>query len=139
MTRLSPKLWIRLKRSRMRKEGYHTKSRDAILTSQRKSPTAATMRLSVCDAIIDYSVTLVPSSSGSQGVRLSQCIKAGGSPKTMKRWLSRGLPYFQEGPRTKVLIAPEDIRMFLTKRQMAKSDLDTMVEETFKELRETGS
>lgn len=60
---------------------------------------------------------------------------AGVSPKTMVRWLSRGLPYFQEGPRTKVLIRPNDIEEFLTKRQMVKSDLDTMVEVVVDELR----
>lgn len=57
------------------------------------------------------------------------------SVKTVKRWLSRGLPCYQEGPRTKVLIAPEDIKSFLTKRQEVQPDLDVMVEETIKELR----
>ncbi len=56
------------------------------------------------------------------------------SNKTVKRWLNRGLPYFQEGPRTKVLIAPEDIRMFLTKRQVPKSNLDVMVQEVIRGL-----
>jgi len=56
------------------------------------------------------------------------------SNKTVKRWLSRGLPCYQEGPRTKVLIAPDDIRMFLTKRQVPKSKLDTMVEEVVRGL-----
>ncbi len=59
---------------------------------------------------------------------------AGVSPRTMKRWISKGLAYFQEGPRTKVLIRPGDIEEFLTKRQMAKPDLDAMVEEVFDEL-----
>jgi hypothetical protein len=51
-----------------------------------------------------------------------------------ERWLGRGLPYFQEGPRTKVLIATEDIRTFLTRRQGPKSSLDVMVEAVVKEL-----
>ncbi len=44
---LSPKLWTRLKHARMRQEGFHTEAETRYLTIQRKSPTAATMRLSV--------------------------------------------------------------------------------------------
>ena len=56
------------------------------------------------------------------------------SVKTVKRWLSRGLPCYQEGPRTKVLIRPSDIETFLTKRQVAKPNLDAMVEEVVRDL-----
>ena len=56
------------------------------------------------------------------------------SVKTVKRWLSRGLPSYQEGPRTKVLIRPGDIEAFLTKREVAKPNLDTMVEEVVRDL-----
>ena len=59
---------------------------------------------------------------------------AGVSPRTMKRWISKGLAYFQEGPRTKVLIRPGDIEIFLTKRQVAKPDLDAMVNQVMGEL-----
>ncbi len=59
---------------------------------------------------------------------------AGVSPRTMKRWISKGLAYFQEGPRTKVLIRPGDIEAFLTKREVAKPNLDTMVEEVVRDL-----
>lgn len=52
------------------------------------------------------------------------------SPKTIKRWLCHGLPYYQEGPRTKVLIRPHDIEAFLTRQQASQPDLETMVEET---------
>ena len=55
---------------------------------------------------------------------------AGVSPRTMKRWISKGLAYFQEGPRTKVLIRPGDIEEFLTKRQAERPALDVLIEET---------
>ncbi|MCZ6799646.1 MAG: helix-turn-helix domain-containing protein [Nitrospirae bacterium] len=56
------------------------------------------------------------------------------SPKTVQRWIGKGLPCYQEGPRTKVLIRPSDIETFLTKRQVKKLDLDAMVEAVFDEL-----
>ena len=56
------------------------------------------------------------------------------SPKTIKRWLAHGLPHFQEAPRTKILICPNDIEQFLTRQQMAKPSLDALAEETLKEL-----
>ncbi len=56
------------------------------------------------------------------------------SPKTIERWLNRGLPSYQEGPKTKILIAPDDIRAFLTKRQAQQPDLDAMVEEVIRNL-----
>ena len=56
------------------------------------------------------------------------------SPKTIKRWLSRGLPCYQDGPKTKILIAPDDIRAFLTKRQAQQPDVDAMVEEVIRDL-----
>ncbi len=59
---------------------------------------------------------------------------AGVSPRTMKRWISKGLAYFQEGPRTKILIAPVDIQNFLTRRQVVKLDLERMVDEVMGKL-----
>ena len=56
------------------------------------------------------------------------------SRKTVQRWLRKGLPCFQEGPRTKVLIRPCDIEAFLTKRQAPKSSLDDLVESVLGEL-----
>ena len=50
------------------------------------------------------------------------------SVKTVNRWLSRGLPSYQEGPRTIVLIRPTDIEAFLTKRQAERPALDVMVD-----------
>jgi hypothetical protein len=58
----------------------------------------------------------------------------GVSPKTVKRWLSRGLPFYQEAPKSKVLIRPIDIEEFLIRRQVPQSDLDTMVEEVVRGL-----
>jgi len=56
------------------------------------------------------------------------------SRKTVQRWLGKGLPCYQEGPRSKVLIRPCDIEAFLTKRQAPKSSLDDLVESVLGEL-----
>jgi hypothetical protein len=56
---------------------------------------------------------------------------AGVSARTMKRWIQKGLPTYQAGPREKVLIRPADIDGFLTRRQ-ARPDLDAMVEDVLK-------
>ena len=55
------------------------------------------------------------------------------SERTMLRWVRRGLPVFQAGPRSKLLIKSEDIERFLTKRQ-AKPVLDHLVEDTLRDL-----
>ncbi len=61
------------------------------------------------------------------------------SVKTVKRWISQGLPFFQSGPRSMILIDPHDIRTFLTRRVAPKPTLDAMVEEVMGELqRERG-
>jgi hypothetical protein len=57
---------------------------------------------------------------------------AGVSERTLKRWISRGLPTFQAGPREKVLIRPADIDQFLIRQQAPKPDLDTMVDEVLR-------
>ena len=57
------------------------------------------------------------------------------SIKTVRRWISQGLPRYQEGPRSKVLIRPGDIEQFLTRQQTAKPELDRMVEEVLDELK----
>lgn len=64
------------------------------------------------------------------------------SQKTLKRWLAHGLPHFQEGPRTKVLIDPHDIRAFLTRQQVAQpnlNDLNEMMEEVMQDLSRNGT
>lgn len=49
------------------------------------------------------------------------------SMKTLKRWIQRGLPVYQAGPRTKVLLRLEDIERFLTRRQERSIDLGQLV------------
>lgn len=59
---------------------------------------------------------------------------AGISLRTMKRWISLGLPKYQAGPRRKVLIRLRDVDEFLLQLQMTKPDLDQAVDETLLEL-----
>ncbi len=54
---------------------------------------------------------------------------AGVSPRTLKRWITRGLSTYQAGPREKVLVRPGDIEQFLTRKQAPTPDLGAMVEE----------
>ena len=56
------------------------------------------------------------------------------SVKTVKRWIERGLPKYQEGPRSKVLIRPTDIEAYLTRKEVSPPDLNGMVEDVCKEL-----
>ena len=60
---------------------------------------------------------------------------AGVSYKTLQRWIGRGLPVYQAGPREKVLIRPTDIDQFLNRRQRAPVNLDVIVEEVLQGLR----
>lgn len=62
---------------------------------------------------------------------------AGVSSRTMKRWLDGGLPSYQAGPRTKLLVRPIDIDQFLTRRQVSQVDIDALVNETLKEMEES--
>ena len=59
---------------------------------------------------------------------------AGVSPRTLKRWIALGLPRYQAGRRSKVLIRPSDVEQFLTRQQAAKPDLNAMVDEVMKSL-----
>ncbi len=59
---------------------------------------------------------------------------AGVSPRTLKRWIRRGLPIYQAGPREKVLVKPGDIDQFLTRKQVPVPDLGAMVEEVLQGL-----
>jgi excisionase family DNA binding protein len=54
---------------------------------------------------------------------------AGVSVRTLKRWINRGLPRYQAGPREKVLIRPADIEAFLTRRQVSGLNLNALVED----------
>jgi predicted site-specific integrase-resolvase len=59
---------------------------------------------------------------------------AGVSPKTITRWIGKGLPSYQAGPRERVLLKPVDIEQFLTCKRVPRLDLDEMVKQTFAEL-----
>ena len=60
---------------------------------------------------------------------------AGVSVRTFKRWIRKGLPIYQAGPRERVLIRPADIDVFLTKRQARGPDLNAMVEDVLTSLK----
>lgn len=52
----------------------------------------------------------------------------------MKRWIRKGLPIYQVGPKEKILIRPTDIDTFLTRKQRVPIDLNIMVEDVLKSL-----
>ena len=56
------------------------------------------------------------------------------SRKTMKRWIQGGLPVFQGTIRGKVLIRPNDIDAYLTRKQVAQVDLSVMVNDVLRDL-----
>ena len=56
------------------------------------------------------------------------------SRRTVKRWLDRGLVYFQATPRSKILIRPEDIEQFLQRRCKTQIDLNQMADEFMAEI-----
>jgi len=56
------------------------------------------------------------------------------SVKTIKRWIERGLPKHQAGPRAKVLIRPGDIEVYLTRQQVNAPNLNALVDDVIKEL-----
>jgi len=64
-------------------------------------------------------------------------IWAGVSTRTIRRWLDAGLPKYQAGPRSKVLIRTGDIEQFLTRQQAAQPDLNPLVEEVLGSLSST--
>jgi phage terminase Nu1 subunit (DNA packaging protein) len=57
------------------------------------------------------------------------------SPRTVRRWMGRGLPVYQSGPRAKLLVRVRDIEAFLTRKQARIPDLNTMVDEVLSQLR----
>ena len=60
---------------------------------------------------------------------------AGVSVRTLKRWITKGLPTYHAGPREKVLIRPADIDAFLSRRQAQAPDLHAMVEDVMRSLK----
>jgi hypothetical protein len=59
---------------------------------------------------------------------------AGVSERTLKRWIAQGLPKYQAGPRTKVLVRPGDIERFLTRKEAQPPPLNQLVDEVFQSL-----
>lgn len=62
---------------------------------------------------------------------------AGVSPKTMRRWLAKGLPRHQAGPREKVLVRLSEIETFLTTQVTPQINLGAMVDDVLKGLNVT--
>lgn len=56
------------------------------------------------------------------------------SVKTVKRWIERGLPKYQAGSRSKVLIRTTDIEDYLRRQQAKTPNLDALVDEVVNEL-----
>ncbi len=64
---------------------------------------------------------------------------AGVSPRTLKRWIRRGLPTYQAEPRGKLLLRRADIDQFLTRKQAPTPDLGAMVNEVLQSLNQGGA
>src|SRR5688572_1564181 len=56
------------------------------------------------------------------------------SPRTVKRWIARGLAVYQGTPRGKILVRPGDIDQYLEKRTAPRLDLDVMAHEVMRGL-----
>ena len=56
------------------------------------------------------------------------------SVKTVKRWIAAGLPKYQAGPGSKVLIRLTDIEAYLTRQQANPPNINALVDEVVKEL-----
>lgn len=56
------------------------------------------------------------------------------SPRTLRRWISSGLPAYQGSARGKLLLRMDDIDQFLTRRS-ARTDLDELVNGVLAEIR----
>ena len=59
------------------------------------------------------------------------------SEKTLMRWIGRGLPVYQAGPRERVLLKAEDINRFLTCKKAQSVDLNQLVDEVMADLKLT--
>jgi excisionase family DNA binding protein len=56
------------------------------------------------------------------------------SPRTVKRWIARGLPVYQGSPRGKVLIRPGDVDVYLEKKAVPRLDLDAAASAVMRDL-----
>jgi hypothetical protein len=57
------------------------------------------------------------------------------SPKTLQRWIAKGLPVHQAGPREKVLIRPNDIDRFLQRKKQPQIDVGAMADQILQEMK----
>ena len=56
------------------------------------------------------------------------------SVRTVDRWIQRGLAFYQASPKSKILISPQDLEAFLTRKSARKPNLDSMVSDVVQEL-----
>ena len=56
------------------------------------------------------------------------------SVKTVKRWIASGLPKYQVGPGSKVLIRPTDIEAYLMRQEANMPNLNALADEVMKQL-----
>lgn len=56
------------------------------------------------------------------------------SPRTLRRWIGRGLPVYQSAPRAKLLVRVRDIETFLKRKHVPSVDIGKMVDEVVSEL-----
>jgi len=60
----------------------------------------------------------------------------GVSTRTLRRWISRGLPVYRGTSKGKLLLRPTDIDEFLVREETIQPDLNEMVEEVLSKLAE---
>ena len=58
------------------------------------------------------------------------------SSRTLKRWMDQGLPFYQLGPRTKLLLRRGDIDVFLQRREKKIETFDSRLAEKLQELKD---
>ena len=77
--------------------------------------------------------------SGSGFLLLSEAAQyARVSPRTVRRWLAKGLPYHQAGTGSRVLIKQMDLEQFLTRHDAQRHDLVAMIKAVASSLRLPG-
>lgn len=67
------------------------------------------------------------------------CKWASVSPRTLRRWIDRGLRVHRHSPGGKILVRPADIEAFLSAHQKPQLDLNAMVAATLQDLQTGGA
>ncbi len=67
------------------------------------------------------------------------CKWASVSPRTLRRWIDRGLRVHRHSSRSKILVRPADIEAFLISQQKPQPDLNAIVSATVQDLRAGGA